>query len=268
MNNNFYGPRSASLECHLYDAQCQFTDNQIVMLSLVGSQNYNLATEESDFDTKCCILPSWKDITQAHQPYAHTFIRDNGEHIDFTDFRSMMNILKKQNVNFLEQLFSCQYLINEMYSTEIEELLRHREDIAHYNPHKCVQTMAGIAKSKEGRILRPLGEEKNKTFELFGYHPKELAQLYRIYCFLFSYTKGLSFENTLKNVNKKEYLRLKTEKLSIEEVKETVETYSMLVKEIEQKFLATHKNTNITYIDWKIEEITESIFKKYLRNFI
>lgn len=128
--------------------------------------------------------------------------------------------------------------------------------------------MVGIAKSKEGRILRPLGEEKNKTFEEFGYHPKELAQLYRIYCFLFSYTEGLSFENSLDNVNRKEYLRLKTEKLSIEEVKDTIEKYSMLVKEIEQDFLATHENTHIPVVDVLIEEITESIFKKYLRNFV
>ena len=180
----------------------------------------------------------------------------------------MMSILKKQNVNFLEQLFSYQYLINEAYSQEIEELRRHREAIAHYNPRKCVQTMAGIARSKEGRILRPLSEEKNKTFEEFGYHPKELAQLYRIYCFLFSYTEGLSFENSLDNVNRKEYLRLKTEKLSIEEVKDTIELYSLSVKEVEQNFLATHENTHVPAVDSIMEEITESIFKKYLKNFV
>ena len=266
--SNFYGPYSGNMSCHFHDVQQQFADNQIVMLSLVGSQNYDLATEESDFDTKCCILPSWKDITQAHQPYAHTFIRDNGEHIDFTDFRKMIAILKKQNVNFLEQLFSWQYLINETYGNEIEELRRHREAIAHYNPCKCVQTMAGIAKSKESRILRPLGEEKNKIFEEFGYHPKELAQLYRIYCFIISYTEGLTFENSLKNVNKKEYLRLKTEKLSIEEVKDTIELYSLSVKEVEQNFLETHENTYTPAVDWLMEEVTESIFKKYLRNFV
>ncbi len=265
---DFYGLHSAVMELHLFDVQQQFENNQIVMLSLVGSQNYGLAAEESDFDTKCCVLPSWKDIIQAHQPYGHTYIRNNGEHIDITDFRSMMNILKKQNVNFLEQLFSCQYLINEAYSQEIEELLRYREAIAHYNPRKCVQTMAGIAKSKEGRILRPLGEEKNKTFEEFGYHPKELAQLYRIYCFLFSYTEGLTFEISLKNVNKKEYFRLKTEKLSIEEVKDTIELYSLSVKEVEQNFLAAHENTHVPAVDWIMEEITESIFKKYLKNFV
>lgn len=265
---DFYGPHSAAIEQHLFNVQQQFENNQIVYLALVGSQNYGLATEESDIDTKCCVLPSWKDIIQAHQPYGHTHIRDNGEHIDITDFRNMMSILKKQNVNFLEQLFSCQYLINEAYSQEIEELRRHREAIAHYNPRKCVQTMAGIARSKEGRILRPLGEEKNKIFEEFGYHPKELAQLYRIYCFLFSYTEGLSFENSLENVNRKEYLRLKTEKLSIEEVKDTIELYSLSVKEVEQNFLSSHENTHVPAVDWIMEEITESIFKKYLRNFI
>lgn len=123
-------------------------------------------------------------------------------------------------------------------------------------------------KSKESRIFRPLGEEKNKVFEEFGYHPKELAQLYRIYCFLFSYTEGLTFEISLKNVNRKEYFRLKTEKLSIEEVKDTVELYNLSVKEVEQNFLAAHENTHVPAVDWIMEEITESIFKKYLRNFV
>ena len=266
--NNFYGIHTPQLDAHMRDVQKQFNNNQIVYLALVGSQNYDLATLESDIDTKCCVLPSWKDITQAHQPYSHTFIRNNGEHIDFTDFRIMMDILKKQNINFLEQLFASQYLINEKYTIEIEELRRHREAIAHYNPRKCVQTMAGIAKSKKGRILRPLGEEKNKIFEEFGYHPKELAQLYRIYCFLFSYTEGLTFEISLKNVNRKEYLRLKTEKLSIEEVKDTIELYDLSVKEIEQNFLSLHEYTYVSAVDQIMEEITESILKKYLKNFI
>ena len=266
--DNFYGIHTPQLDAHMHDVQKQFNNNQIVYLALVGSQNYGLDTPESDIDTKCCVLPSWKDITQAHQPYGHTYIRDNNEHIDITDFRSMMNILKKQNINFLEQLFTYDYLINETYSHEIEELRRHREAIAHYNPYKCVQTMGGIAKSKESRILRPLGEEKNKTFEKFGYHPKELAQLYRIYCFLASYTRGLTFEISLKNVNRIEYLTLKTEKLPIEEVKDTIEFYISSVKEVEQNFLATHENTHAPAVDSLMEEITESIFKKYLRNFV
>lgn len=266
--NNFYGIHTPQLDAHIRDVQKQFNNNQIVYLALVGSQNYGLDTPESDIDTKCCVLPSWKDITQAHQPYGHTYIRDNGEHIDITDFRSMMNILKKQNINFLEQLFTFDYLINETYSHEIEELRRHREAIAHYNPRKCVQTMAGIARSKESRIFRPLDEEKNETFKRFGYHPKELAQLYRIYCFLASYTRGITFEISLKNVNRIEYFILKTEKLPIEEVKNTIEFYIQSVKEIEENFLATHENTNDPAVDGIMEEITESIFKKYLRNFV
>ena len=85
---------------------------------------------------------------------------------------------------------------------------------------------------------------------------------------MFSYTEGLTFEISLKNVNRKEYFRLKTEKLSIEEVKDTVELYNLSVKEVEQNFLATHENTHVPAVDWIMEEITESIFKKYLKNFV
>ena len=265
---SFYGIASKATTNHLRDAQSLFYNSQIVMLSLVGSQNYGLANETSDYDTKCCILPTWEDIIEARQPYSHTFIRENNEHIDFTDFRSMMNILRKQNVNFLEQLFATEYFINETYSKEIEKLKQHREAIAHYNPCKCVQTMVGIAKSKESRVLRPLRLERDEVFERFNYHPKELAQLYRIYCFLYSYTSGLTFEDSLKNIHRKEYLRLKTEKLPIEEVKETVEIYMLLIKEMEQDFLESNEATYLPEIDSLMIEVTESIFKKYLKQFM
>jgi hypothetical protein len=59
-----------------------------------------------------------------------------------------------------------------------------------------------------------------------------------------------------------------TRDISFEEVKNTIEFYIQSVKEIEENFLATHENTNDPAVDGIMEEITESIFKKYLRNFV
>ena len=264
----FRGFISEPVMDHFTDCKNQFPEQQIVMLSLVGSQNYNLATNTSDYDTKCCILPSWQDIIQAHQPYAHTFIRENGEHIDFTDFRSMMNILKKQNINFIEQLFTEEYFINEWYYDEVKNLRIMREEIAHYNPCKAVQTMAGIAKSKEKRIFRPLNEEKNEIFNEFGYHPKELAQLYRITCFLTAYTNNNDFADCLKSSNRDVFLDLKTTKYDVDIVQDIVKAYMSRVIKLEDDFLRTHETTHLPVIDLLLEETSESILKKYLKRII
>ena len=269
MENYFYGFYDGRfLKTHINECIKQFSPDQVVMVSLVGSQNYNLDTRTSDYDSKCCILPSWKDIILAHQPYSHTHILENGEHIDFTDFREMMKILKKQNINFLEQLFSSQYYVNEIYGNEIEQLRNHREEIAHYNPCKCVQTMAGIAKSKESRIFRKLSEEKNADFDKYGYHPKELMQLMRIEEFLKRYIDGVPFEQCLRTEQRNELLRIKTGLFTKGVAERYTEESVAHVKEMEKSFLASHEIFACPAIDVLMEEATESIFKKYLKKYI
>jgi len=253
---------------HIGEAFVQFRGDQIVMVSLVGSQNYGLATEYSDVDTKCCVLPSWIDIVQAHQPYSHTYIFEDGEHIDFTDFREMMKILKKQNINFLEQLFTDTYFVNDIYEGEVEKLRQHREDIAHYNPRKCVDTMAGIARSKETRIFRPLGEDKDVAFNAYGYHPKELMQLCRIEEFLKKYTNGDSFEQCLKTSQRDWLLELKAGVYEPEEAKAIMVLKMNSVNEMYKSFIMTHDITNLPAIDFLMEEVTESIFRKYLKKYV
>ena len=51
-----------SMYYHWDEATKLFNINNIVMLSLQGSQNYNLETETSDVDTKLLITPTMNDI--------------------------------------------------------------------------------------------------------------------------------------------------------------------------------------------------------------
>ena len=266
--NGFLGKFDDHFKEHFDKVCTQFQDDQIVMISLVGSQNYNLATETSDYDTKCCVLPSWKNIIQADQPYSHTKVLENEEHIDFTDFRSMMAILKKQNINFLEQLFSCQYLINETYIEEIRKLIEYREAIARYNPYKCVQTMAGIAKSKETRVFRRLSEDKNTVFETYGYHPKELMQLCRIEEFLKRYIKGELFEFCLKTEQRDWLLQIKNGYYDVDDAYDIMTNKTKSVNQMADQYLNTHEQTCNPVVDWTMEEITENIFRKYLKTYV
>jgi predicted nucleotidyltransferase len=91
---------------HYNESLQYFPENKIIGIFLQGSQNYGLETKESDVDTKLIVAPSFKEFAFNLQPMSTTHVRKNNEHIDFKDVRLMFKTLKKQNLNFLEILFT------------------------------------------------------------------------------------------------------------------------------------------------------------------
>lgn len=106
---------------HYEEALQYFPEDQIVGIFLQGSQNYGLDTMNSDVDTKLIVVPSFKDICLNRKPVSTTHVRANNEHIDFKDVRLYMETFRKQNLNFLEILFTDYCWINPMY---VEQWMR------------------------------------------------------------------------------------------------------------------------------------------------
>ena len=84
----------------------------MVGVFLQGSQNYNLQYEDSDIDTKAIILPKFNDFVLNNKPVSTTLILESNEHIDLKDIRLMFECFKKQNINFIEILFTEYYILN------------------------------------------------------------------------------------------------------------------------------------------------------------
>ena len=95
----------ARMQEHLATVQEHFGDAW-VGLFLQGSQNYKLDYESSDIDTKAIVLPSFSDFVLTHKPVSTTHVMENDEHVDFKDIRLMFECIRKQNVNFIEILFT------------------------------------------------------------------------------------------------------------------------------------------------------------------
>jgi predicted nucleotidyltransferase len=91
---------------HYDEALQYFPEEQIVGIFLQGSQNYDLDYEGSDVDTKLIVVPSFKDICLNRKPISTTHVRENNEHIDWKDVRKYVEEFRKQNLNFLEILFT------------------------------------------------------------------------------------------------------------------------------------------------------------------
>ena len=174
---------------HYNEALEYFPEDRIVCLVLQGSQNYGLDYEGSDIDTKLIVTPTFKEIAMNRKAVSTTHIRANDEHIDFKDIRLYIQTFRKQNLNFLEILFSPYTIINPMYSEQWNRLISAREEIAHYNLPQAIKSMRGIAKEKYFAMEHHY-PARMEWINKFGYDPKQFHHLKRVEEYLERYING------------------------------------------------------------------------------
>ena len=148
-----------------------------VGLFLQGSQNYNLDYEGSDIDTKAIMLPSFSDFVLNAKPLSTTHIMENNEHVDFKDIRLMFDCIKKQNVNFVEILFTPYSIINPEYADLFQPVLDAREEIARYNNYAGMNCIMGMALEKQKAMEHPYPATMDKIEACGCYSLKEARAL-------------------------------------------------------------------------------------------
>ena len=171
--------------------------NRTLMVALQGSQNYGLAYEDSDVDTKALIVPTFKDIVFNKRPVSTTHVRENDEHIDFKDVRFMVQSWRKQNINFIEVLFTNWMWVNPKYEQTVKTLINNSELIARYNPYAAVKCMKGMALEKYHALEHPY-PSKVDVLAQNGYDPKQLHHIFRMKDFLWKYIAEESYVDCLK----------------------------------------------------------------------
>lgn len=174
---------------HLDEALTHFRKDQIVGIFLQGSQNYGLDTPLSDVDTKLIVVPSFKDIAMNRKPVSTTHVRANEEHTDWKDIRLYIQTFRKQNLNFLEILYTEFTIVNPIYEKQWNRLLESREAITHFNPYRSVQSMKGIALEKYHAMEHEY-PSKVEILKKYGYDPKQLHHLVRVEDYLSRYIAG------------------------------------------------------------------------------
>ena len=187
---------------HYEEALEYFSEDQIVGIFLQGSQNYGLDYEGSDIDTKLIVVPSLEDIVLNKKPVSTTHVRANDEHIDFKDVRLYMETFRKQNLNFLEILFTPFQIINPMYADEWNRLIENREAIARMNEFRAVKSMKGIALEKF-YAMEHRYPSKADIIDKYGYDGKQVSHLIRVDDYLERYIKGEAYESCLRPTESK-----------------------------------------------------------------
>ena len=248
-----------------YDEACKlFPEDRIVGVFLQGSQNYGLDYEGSDIDTKCIVLPTLDDLIFNRKPVSTTHVLPNEEHLDLKDVRLYFQTFRKQNLNFMEILFTKYKIVNPLYRLYWNRLIENNEQIAHYNPVGAVKTMKGIAMEKY-HAMEHRYPSKVDLIDKWGYDGKQLHHLMRVEEYLTRYVNGEPYVDCLitKRPEKlKEIKDMNNPKLLLDEARVVAGIYMGKVNAMADEFAAAHKDDPVdAEVDKLLDEVQESIMR-------
>lgn len=251
---------------HFKEATEIIDSNRIVGIFLQGSQNYGVDTENSDVDTKLIITPSLDDLIYNRPPKSYTHIRENDEHIDVKDIRLYMDCFKKQNINFIEILFTNYKIINSEYYSDWNILVDNREKIAHMNMYLSLRAFQGTAGNKYVALKHPY-PSKVDILKKYGYDPKQLHHLLRMEEFLDRYISSEKYSDILQ-VKDPEYLKSVKEGLyTLPEAELIAETTMFLINNKVMRLTeGLSKNNFDSEANKILNEVQSNIMRKSLKN--
>lgn len=256
------------LKKHYNEFKKAFPHLTLFALCLQGSQNYGLDIYtndyKSDVDTKAIVIPSLKDIAMNKEPISITHVTPDNEHIDIKDIRIMFQMYKKQNINFIETLFTEFTIVNPDFITEWNELISYREDIAHYNTNQALRCMAGMSMEKRKALCHPYPSLLDKI-EKYGYDGKQLHHILRMNSFLYAYATDKPYSKCLVYLpNKEDLMKAKLNQYSLEEAIQLADFFDNDTHDLEKMFLKPKDEINKVALDI-LNKIQYEVIKKHIR---
>ncbi len=213
-------------------AYLQEKSYEVLYLALQGSQNYGLDINDdnyqSDIDCYAVILPTFNDFINSNHLLSTTLVLENNEHIVVKDIRSMFQQYEKQNVQFLETLFTDYRIVNKKYKQYANRIFAMKYEIANISKDLLYKGIFGMASQKYNALCEIYPSTQAKI-EKYGYDGKQLCHIIRLYYFLRSYEAGYNFKQCLTLFNDTEkQLMLDAKynnKFSLDEAKQLADKY-------------------------------------------
>lgn len=235
----------------------------VAYVALQGSQNYNLAYEGSDVDTKAIVAPTLMSIVKNQKMKSYTHVRANDEHIDFKSVAPMFDCFRKQNINFVEILFTDYFWINDLYKDEIQALRDSAEEIARMDTYQAVKCMKGMAYEKHHALEHPY-PAKAQIVAKHGYDGKQLSHMVRIEEFLKKYLEGAPYKICLQSGQRDWLIYLKQHKLSLEEARKLAGETLLTIDALADRFCTFNSNREV-YKNQKTFELLDEIQYNIIR---
>lgn len=260
----YLNDEEVSLQVDEHQRQLKNMGYDYVLLALQGSQNYGVSDIFSDVDTKTILLPNFEDVVFNRQPVNTTKVLQNEEHIVLKDARMMFNEFRKQNMNFVELLFSNEIRINEEYYDLACLLIDNNEKIAHYCPCRTISTMNGMVHSKFYDMEKQCPSQE-EVLQEYGYAPKQLHHLLRIEEFMKRYIDGEPYADCMKTQQADYLISVKRGLYSLEEARTIATSHLDNIEKLSKDFLTTHKTVVDEEVDELLNNILLALFKRKMK---
>jgi hypothetical protein len=179
---------------------------------------------------------------------------ENLEHIDLKDIRLMFDCFKKQNINFVEILFTKFKIINPKYETLIQPLFDNNEQLARYNNYASINCISGTSMEKYKALEHPYPTIIDKI-EKYGYDPKQLHHIIRLNEFIKRYIAEEKYVDCLISKDKEYLIRVKKGVHTLEEARLIGKSLCDETYEIKQRYM----QDNPVYINKECENILNNI---------
>ncbi len=225
-------------------------DRQVAFKSLVGSQNYNLATVNSDRDYKTFLYPTFTDLYNS-KPIKGASVTTEEDN-EYHDVRKLHGLLIKSNVNFIEVLFSREVVQGDSLFNELKNI---REDIARMNLPYLFDASAGMF-NKEVKMFNKLLQEDD-----WMRASKFAASAVRIGDFLVRYTLtefsdfGWAIRYEDNDSARKVILNIKNGQGTVEKINNLLGSVDTLIGDVKQKYKVHEKDVDT---EKKLEDIVLS----------
>lgn len=249
---------------HYEEALKLFPADRIVGVFAQGSMNYGLDYENSDIDTKCIVLPTLEDLIFNRKPVSTTHVLPNEEHLDLKDVRLYLGCFRKQNLNFMEILFTKYKIVNPTYEQYWNRLIENNEQIARYNPVGAVKTMKGIAMEKYHALKHPY-PSKVELIGRFGFDGKQLHHLIRVREHLSRYISGEKYADCLKTLMSDYLKRVKDMSnpcYSLEQAEIEADLQLERVIKMADEFAAAHSEEPV---DWHVDVLLDDVQRDIMK---
>lgn len=175
----------------------KYGESRFMFCGLYGSQNYGLDTPTSDVDTKAIVLPTIHELMH-YKKVSQTFVvRENEEgQCDVKHIQLMFENFMKQNINFLELLYTPYYIVADNFQDLWGQVVGGRDLIAGCNVKKMIHTAVGMSEQKYVAMEKRF-ESKIPLIDKYGYDPKQLASMLRLEYFCEYYLENSNFEKAI-----------------------------------------------------------------------
>lgn len=211
-------------------------------LFLQGSQNYELDIYsdeyKSDIDAKAIIIPSFDDIVLNRKPISTTLVLDNNEHIELKDIRIMKDMWVKQNISYIELLYT-KYIIYDdtKWGTMLYTLLNMRDKISNIDKNQFLKCIKGMSMEKLKALEHPYPTIKDKI-DKYGYDPKQLHHIIRLAEFVNRYLEeDVDLANCYVSMEKELLLDVKLGKYDLDFAREYSVRFDNFTKKICDKYI-------------------------------